>query len=178
MDRERLLDMENHLRPVRLLTMVLIVGSAFAAFEAEDPRLFWLTACGVAVASGLFWLADAMLTRSRRPEYLMFAAWAGSEAAIAVCVAVSGGPDSPGLCWLAIPIVTLSARFSLRGVIAGVSWTLLLLAAATFGVDAAAAASDPAFVVAPAVAIGGVAMLSTALMRSTCSTAARHRWTS
>ena len=166
MDRERLLDMERHLRPVRLLTMGLILASAFASFGYDDPGLFYTVLAGVVVAGGLFWLADSKLNSSDRPEYLMFAAWAGSELAIAVCVAVTGGPDSPGVAWLAIPVVTLSARFSMRGVLLGIGLALGLLVASTVGVDPAGAWAAPELVVGPAIVIVSVALLSTALMRS------------
>ncbi len=86
--------------------------------------------------------------------------------AIALCVAVTGGPESPGISWLAIPVVTLSARFSMRGVLVGVGLTLALLLAATVAVDPAASYASPQLVVAPAVVIVSIAMLSTALMRS------------
>ena len=166
MDRERLLDMERHLRPLRLLTMGLILASAFAGVGFEDRTIPLIVLAGVIVVGGLFWLADSRLNRSERPEYLMFAAWAGAELAIAVCVAITGGPDSPGVAWLAIPIVTLSARFSMRGVLVGVGLALALLIAATVAVDPAAAYRSPDLVVAPAVVILSVAMLSIALMRS------------
>jgi diguanylate cyclase (GGDEF)-like protein len=70
------------------------------------------------------------------------------------------------MCWLAIPVVTLSARFSTRGVIAGVVWALGLLAAVAFGAHSAQVLADPTIVIAPAALIIGVATLSTALMRS------------
>lgn len=166
MDRERMLDMERHLRPLRLLTMGLILVSAFTSIGLDEPDVFLMVLAGVAVAGGLFWLADITLTRTERPEYLMFAAWAGAEVAIAACVALTDGPLSPGVSWLAIPVVTLSARFSMRGVLLGVGLALGLLLAATVGVDPVAAADAPQLVVAPAVVIVSIAMLSTALMRS------------
>ena len=45
------------------------------------------------LAGALFGIADATLDRWERPEYVVFAAWAGSEVTIAIAVALSGGPS-------------------------------------------------------------------------------------
>lgn len=63
-------------------------------------------------------------------------------------------------------MVTLSSRFSLRGVIAGVSFTLALLIAVAFVTATHAVVHDPTLLVAPLALVIAVAMLSTALMRS------------
>jgi len=70
------------------------------------------------------------------------------------------------MSWLAIPIVTLTARFSGRGVILGVGFALTLLVAVAFGVNAGAVLDNPTVITAPASLIIAVAMLSTALMES------------
>jgi len=86
--------------------------------------------------------------------------------AIAVSVALSGGTRTPTMAWFAIPVVTLSSRFSLRGVVAGVSFTLALLVTVALSTAASAVLHDPTALIAPAVMVIAVAMLSTALMRS------------
>jgi diguanylate cyclase (GGDEF)-like protein len=166
MDRERLLDMEEHLRPMRAITMVLIVGTVLATAGFVSMQILVTAVVGVALAAGFFVIADKRAARSERPEYLMFAAWAGAELVIALCVIITGGPESPGVAWLAIPIVTLSSRFSMRGVVAGVGIALALLVVSTMAVDPAAVIADPTLLSAPAVVIVSVAILSLALMRS------------
>jgi diguanylate cyclase (GGDEF)-like protein len=166
LDRERLLDMENHLRPVRVATMAVIVVSLLASAAFIGALVFIAALIGVAVALGLFRLADAYAVRTERPEYVMFAAWTGAEMVIALCVVLSGGPDSPAVAWLAIPVVTLASRFSMRGVVLGVAIAFGLLLAATLGVDPGAVIDDPTVVSAPAVLIFTIAILSIALMRS------------
>ena len=81
-------------------------------------------------------------------------------------VALSGGTRTPTMAWFAIPVVTLSSRFSLRGVVAGVSFTLALLVTLAFSTAASTVLHDPTALIAPAVMVIAVAMLSTALMRS------------
>src|SRR3954449_12555262 len=161
-DRERLLDMEERIKPVRRLAMAILA----IALIAGGPWIGWWTLIPLVGAAGFFLAADARLQRSERPEFLMFGAWVGSEAMIAIAVALTGGPAVATLSWLAIPVVTLSARFSLRGVIIGVAIAIALLLAVAFGSDAAAVLDNPPLVMAPLALILAIAVLSTALMQS------------
>lgn len=158
--------MEEHLRPVRTVTLLLI-GVGVIASSRYLATSEWITVmAGVAVASALFWLANRRMARAERPEWHIFAAWLGTVAVIAACVAVTGGPSSPGVAWLAIPVATLSTRFSERGVAVGAIVALAALVAATVPVDATAVVSNPALLFAPAVVVVSIALLSMALMRS------------
>jgi diguanylate cyclase (GGDEF)-like protein len=162
MDRERMLDMERRIAPVRGASMgVLGLGLLICG-----PWLGWWTLAPLALAALGFRLVEPRLESLARPEYALFAAWAATEVAIAVSVALSGGPRTATMAWFAIPVVTLSSRFSLRGVVAGVSFTLALLLAVAFSTAAGAVAHDPTVLVAPMTLVIAVAMLSTALMRS------------
>jgi diguanylate cyclase (GGDEF)-like protein len=161
-DRERLLDMEERLKPVRAVAM----GVLALALVAGAPWVGWWTLLPLVFAAGLFAFADRMLERTERPEYILFAAWAGSEVTIAAAVALTGGPEVATLSWIAIPVVTLSARFSLRGVIVGVAIAIGCLFAVAFGTDASAVIDQPPLVIAPFALILATAALSTALMRS------------
>jgi diguanylate cyclase (GGDEF)-like protein len=162
MDRERMLDMERRIAPVRAAAM----GMLGLALIICGPWLGWWTLAPLALAALGFKVAEPRTQGAERPEYWLFAAWAASEVAIAVAVALSGGPHNPTMAWFAIPVVTLSARFSLRGVIAGVSFALALLVAVAFSTAAGAVLHNPTLLVAPIALVLGVAMLSTALMRS------------
>jgi diguanylate cyclase (GGDEF)-like protein len=144
----------------------VIAGSLLATAAFLSTVIFISALVGVVVALGLFRLADAHAARTERPEYVMFAAWTGAELVIAACIVLSGGPDSPAVAWLAIPVVTLASRFSARGVILGVATACLLLVAVTFGVDPGKVLDDPTLFSAPAVVIFTVAILSLALMHS------------
>jgi diguanylate cyclase (GGDEF)-like protein len=96
----------------------------------------------------------------------MFAAWALAQAIIATSVALTGHLTEITLCWLAIPVTTLSARFSTRGITAGVVLTLALMAGVLLAADTAAVLREPPLLLAPAAVVLATAMLSTALMRS------------
>jgi diguanylate cyclase (GGDEF)-like protein len=161
-DRERMLDMDRRLQPVRRTTFAVLA----VALLAGAPWIGWWTLMPLAMAAVLFRLADDQIEHSKRPEYALFGAWAASEVIIAVSVVLSGDAAQVTYSWLAIPIVTLSARFSGRGIVVGVGMALGLLAAVAFGVNAGAVIDYPPLVLAPAALIIAVAILSTALMHS------------
>jgi len=162
MDRERLLDMEERLKPVRQVAFAFLGVTLILS----APWIGLWTLLPLALAGGLFLAADARLENSKRPEYLMFAAWALSEATIAAAVALSGGPETATLSWIAIPVVTLSARFSLRGMLVGVALAIGLVLAVAFITNPGAVIDSPPLVMAPIALILATAALSTALMQS------------
>jgi diguanylate cyclase (GGDEF)-like protein len=162
MDRERLLDMEEKIKPVRAMTM----GILGLALLAAGPWLGWWTLAPLVIAMGLFAAADRGLADKDRPEYRMFAAWAGAEVTIAIAVAFTHDTHLSTLSWLAIPVVTLSSRFSMRGVFLGVALALALTVAVAFIGASSAVIDDPPLLIAPLALVLCVATLSTALMRS------------
>jgi len=161
-DRERMLDMEERVRPVRRRT----AGIMALAILAMSPWLGLWPLLFVLSIMVCFAGADQLMPRLARPEYLMFAAWVGSGATIAVAVALSGDQGLPALSWLAIPVLTLSLRFSMRGIVAGVIISLAFALAVAFAVDANAVLADPVLVIVPFTLIICVAVLSTPLMQS------------
>jgi diguanylate cyclase (GGDEF)-like protein len=160
-DRERLLDMEERLKPVRTLAFGLVGVGLLAA----GPWVGWWPLLPLVLAAVAWQTADAVLERTRRPEYVLFAAWTAGELMIAASVALADA-QAAALAWLAIPVVTLTSRFSLRGVILGVAIAVGSLFAVAFGTDAGAMLDDPPLFIAPLVLILATAALSTALMRS------------
>ena len=162
MDRERMLDMDRRVAPVRRKSFAVMA----AALLLCGPWMGWWTLAPLAVAAVLFKLADDLIERVTHPEYLLFAAWTCSQLIIATAVPLTGGPRSPAMGWFAIPIVTLSARFPTRGVAAGLAVTVLMMVAAAFGSDAHAVLTQPPLLIMPLALSAAVAILSTALMRS------------
>jgi diguanylate cyclase (GGDEF)-like protein len=161
-DRERMLDMEERVRPVRRRAFAILA----VAIAAASPWLGWWPLLFLIPAALFFSCADTLMPRMSRPEFLMFGAWIGSEITIAGAVTLEGGPKVVALSWLAIPVITLSSRFSMRGVAAGVAIAILLALAVAFGVDAGLVVREPDFVIAPIALIVCVAILSIPLMRS------------
>ena len=161
-DRERMLDMESRLRPVRAVTM----GALALGLLLCGPWIGFWTLAPLAGAGAAFVVAERIGKLIRYPEYAMMAAWIISQAAIAGGVALTGGPESPALLLMLIPVVSLSARFPQRGVIAGVGVTLTFMALATAAVDPSGLLDHPPYTILAAMGVVSVGALSTALMRS------------
>ena len=159
-DRERLLDMDRRLRPVRRNAL----GALGAALVISAPWTGWWTLAPLA-AAGLFALAGRRAPRGLHPEYAIFGAWVMAEALIAGSVALTGVTIG-ALAWLAIPVVTLPARFSARVVAVGVMIALGLVVAVGLGTEAQAIVHNPPLILVPTSLILATTMLSVALMRS------------
>jgi diguanylate cyclase (GGDEF)-like protein len=113
-----------------------------------------------------FVLADRLLGRVRHAEIVYAAAWSFAQAMVALTAALTGGPDSPMLMWLGIPIATGVGRFTPRGLLAAVALTAALMVAATVGVDAQGVVDAPYLLAFPLSLVVGIALLGSALMRS------------
>ncbi|MFI4990878.1 MAG: QsdR family transcriptional regulator [Solirubrobacterales bacterium] len=137
-----------------------------AGLAILTPWVGWWPLLAILTTFFAYWLAGRRMPDSARPEYWFMGAWAFSQAATGVAVVATGGPRSVFLPWLAIPAVTLSSRFRLRGVITGVVWTVVVMLGVTVCVSPAAVAERPQRLIVPLVLLGGVVVLSTALMRS------------
>jgi diguanylate cyclase (GGDEF)-like protein len=161
-DRERVLDMEQRIKPLRTLSF----GVLAAALLICGPWVGWWTLIPLAGAGLAFVLTDRGLQTSAHPEYRLAVTWLSSEVAIAVSVLLTGGPRSPAVAWLVLPVITLAARFNARGVIVGSSVAGGLMLASSLGVDPAETIANPQQVVFPLALLGGVALLSLALLRS------------
>ena len=158
-DRERLLDMDRRLQRTRVVAMGLLglalIGSA--------PFLGWWPV-GVLLATGLTWaVVERRMDRVSKPEWLIAAGTLLSLGAIAVSVLLTGGANSPAKSWLLIPAITLPARFSKRGVNAGVAITLLLLAAVMIAAEPGEVRHHPQLFLFPAALIGAAIALTMAL---------------
>jgi hypothetical protein len=144
-DRERMLDMDRRLRPVRQRTFAVLA----AALLASGPWVGRWTPAPLLVAAAVFRVADTRIEGTARPEYWMFGAWAGAEAIIAASLALTGSSAVLLLAMLSIPIVTLSARFSARGILIGVAIALGLMIAVALGTDAHAVIQNPPLLIVP-----------------------------
>ena len=161
-DRRRMVDMDRRLRPIRMA----VLGVLALALVLSGAEVGYWTLLPLVLAGGLFALADRLMDRVSRPEYLVFAAWAGSQIVIAASVIYTNDVNSTAVAWLAIPVVTLSARFSLRGIVVGVVFTLLLVFAVPLAIDLQGALDRPTILIAPVALVICIAILTTPMMRS------------
>jgi diguanylate cyclase (GGDEF)-like protein len=154
--------MEQRLVGVRraafgVLTLAVLIAA---------PRMGWWLVAPVVACAVAFGIADRGLENSARPEYRIAFVWVCSQLTIAACASLTGGAHSPGLSWLVVPVITLPVRFGVRGVVAGVSVTIALLAGVTLGLDLHATLDGPERFLFPLAAIIAVALMSTALLDS------------
>ena len=163
-----MVDMDRRVRPVRKAAFAVLA----VALLACGPWLGWWTVAPLALAAVLFRIAERRIDAASRPEIGLFAAWAASQVIIGLSTALTGGPTVATMSWFAIPLITLSARFSERGIALGVGITLTLICAVSFGVDAAAVIDNPPILIAPVAMVIAVAMLQTVVMRSDVETRA------
>ena len=154
--------MEQRLKPLRAKSFAVLA----IALLLCGPWVGWWTLIPLAIAGGMFLVTDRGLQTSAHPEYRMAVAWLSSELAIAVSVALTGGPRSAAVSWLVLPVVTLAARFNVRGVIGGTSVAAILILASSLGVHPAYVIASPQEVVFRLALLGAVALLSLALMQS------------
>ena len=162
LSRERLLDMEARLAHVRrqafgVLALALIAAGPWIGFE-------FLIVLAAALAT--FSFADRFMHRSRRPERWAAFGWAVAPLMIAGSAALTGGPESPALMWLGLPVVTLGARFEPLGVRLGVAYTIALLLLVTVGLDAGFVFEHPEELIFPFALIVAMAILGGAAVRS------------
>ncbi len=157
-----MLDMEERVRPCRQRALAILA----LAIASVAPWMGWWPLLFLIPSAAFFATADHFLTRVARPELVMFAAWIGSELTIAGAVSLEGGPRVVALSWLAIPVITLSSRFSTRGVVAGVAIASALVFAVGFGTAPHTVLNSPELVIAPLALVLCVAVLSTPLMHS------------
>jgi diguanylate cyclase (GGDEF)-like protein len=134
---------------------------------AMGPWVGWWTLIPLALALAIFLGADRLIeSSSRRPEYAIFASWICSQLIIATSVALAWDEQTPVMSWFAIPIITLSARFSLRGVVMGVLFTLCLMVGLAFIFEPTATLNYPPVLIMPMAVVLCAGVLSTALMHS------------
>jgi diguanylate cyclase (GGDEF)-like protein len=160
--RERLLDMEQRVRRYRAACFAILA----LALASAGPTIGWWWIAPLAVGFCGFVIADRFMRASRRPWLWVAGAWGALPLLLAIAVVATGGPASPALVWLALPAVTLGARFDPWGMVVGTIYILLLFGAATFGVDPASAARHSETLIAAAALIVCTVILSGALVES------------
>jgi diguanylate cyclase (GGDEF)-like protein len=167
-DRERMLEMDQRIRPARRAAFgVLALG-----LLASGPWLGWWTLLPLGLAAIVFRTADEYIDRMERPEYGLFGAWVLSQVIIAISVALTGGPEVATMSWFAIPLATLAARFSERGIVVGVTISIALMLGVAFGVNTHAVLDNPTLVIAPLALMVALAILQTVLMHADVATRA------
>jgi diguanylate cyclase (GGDEF)-like protein len=162
LDRERLLEMDVELRPLRRKSVIL----AGLMIVASGPWVGWWPVTLIVPAGLCYGLADILMFRSSRPEYVMLAGWLGAQVVIATGLALVGSGAVVAVALLATPVITLGSRFPLQGIVVGVAATVGLMVAVAFGFHAHEVLDEPTLIIAPVALALCVAVMSIPLMRS------------
>jgi diguanylate cyclase (GGDEF)-like protein len=138
----------------------LMYAAVGVAFVSVMPWIGWWTALPLALQVVISGVLRHRSARSRRPEYLVFATVVSSQVLLAVGMALSGGPHSPAITLLLLPLITLPARFSGRGMWAGFAVTVVVVLVAGIAVDPSGYLDDPTFVNAGLCAAAGLTIFA------------------
>ena len=160
--RERLLDMDERLKRPRAAAFGVLGLAVLSSIPVSGVMPLLL----LAVAVLGFVLVDRVRRRVETPEYAIVGSWVFAQVIIAWAVVLTGGIESHAAAWLAVPIVTLPARFGTRGLAAGVVFTAALLLVVTLVLPAGEPAPGAYKTIYLAAAFVAIALLSMALMRS------------
>jgi diguanylate cyclase (GGDEF)-like protein len=161
-DRQRMLEMEERIDPVRRRAAVIMIVAILVA----SPWLGWWPLAFLVTIMSAFAIADKLMPRLARPELMMFGTWIASAVSIAFAVVLSGPRGTSALALLALPAMTLSTRFSTRGVSLGLFVSLALVLAVGFGPDRSSVLANPALIIIPLALVVCATVLSTPLMHS------------
>jgi len=160
--RERLLDMEERVRPYRTVCFAILA----LALASVGPQVGWWWVAPLAVGFLGFAVADRFMRASERPWLWIAGAWGALPLLLGLAVVATGGPDSPAVVLFALPAVTLGARFEPWGMAVGTIYILIVAVASTVAIDPAGAADASQQLIASAALIISTVILSAALAAS------------
>jgi len=138
-------------------------GAVGIALLLAAPWLGWWTFILLALSMVNFVNVERRMRTSARPERVSAWAIVITLLLIASGVVLSGGPASPALPWLVLPAAMTAARFRSQVVIAGLLLTVLVMLAATLGMDPSATIDDPVPVFATLALLAAVVSIVLAL---------------
>jgi diguanylate cyclase (GGDEF)-like protein len=167
-DRDRFMEMQPRLRAARVAT----IASALIIAAVMLPRVEWPVIAVAVVTVAIVLIGGADLERRRRPElWVFFSAVVNLQVLVAVGVVLTGGPRTPLVCMVAVPVAMVATRFSRRGLIVGAPASALVVLAATLGVDPGYVVAHPESVVVPLALVVCIALYMDPLLSSDV----RHR---
>lgn len=154
--------MDDRLKKPRAISF----GILALAVIASVPVLGWWPVVLLVLAVLGFVAMDVVRRRSPVPEYTIVASWAFAQIVIAIAIAMTGGSQSQAMEWFMIPIVTLPARFGIRGLAAGVVYTVVLMIVVAIGVAPTDEGTQFLELIYDVAALLSISVLLVALMRS------------
>lgn len=162
LDRERMVATVRWVGPARAIMFAIVLLVVVGSAQATG----WLALIPLVVCAGLSTWFYRRLDERRRPEFWAAAGWLVTQISLGAGIALTGGPHSPAMPWLAISVISLIARFSREGIIAGLVFLCFELVTVTFGVDPTSTWQSPGEFLYPLGLMFSVGIFSAAQMRS------------
>jgi diguanylate cyclase (GGDEF)-like protein len=159
LDHARVVDAHGRMRTARAIAGVAIGVAILIGL----PWIPWWTLVLFGVAAVALATFERRLKRSAHPE------WGAAQTlllvltVLAIGVAGTGGPDSPGLPWLIIPCAMAATRFRRVVVVAFAGLTAVVVLAVSVPVDPGGFADDPRLVIATLALLAIVTVVTSAL---------------
>lgn len=138
-------------------------GAVGAALLIAAPWVGWWTLILFALSLLNFLNVERRIDSSAHPERVSAWAIVITMLLIGAGVALSGGPRSVALPWMALPVAMVAARFRLQVVLAALGLTVAIVLAATLGSHPQWTIDDPAPLVATLALLVGVVSIVWAL---------------
>jgi diguanylate cyclase (GGDEF)-like protein len=159
LDRRRAVDTSDRVRKARTF------GAACAGVGilVLAPILSWWLVPIFVVAALVLACVDPAMRRLEHPERAAAAGMLSIELAVAASAAVTGGPVSPILPWMVVPVAMSAVRFRAQVVAVGVAIEALLVVIVGLTVDAAALIAHPALSIVSVTLTASVASIALAI---------------
>ncbi|MGZ4172930.1 MAG: putative bifunctional diguanylate cyclase/phosphodiesterase [Solirubrobacteraceae bacterium] len=148
--------------PARAAMFVILTGVIIGS--APDTGWYALIPLAVCAVGSIALYRN--LEQRRRPEFWAAGGWLVTQTTLGIGIALTGGPHSPALPWLAVAVISLVARFSRAGIVAGLMFLFGVLVAVTFGMDPVGVWHHPSEFLVPVGLLFSVGVFAAAQMRS------------
>ncbi|HEY1451728.1 MAG TPA: GGDEF domain-containing protein [Solirubrobacteraceae bacterium] len=139
LDRSRVIDANARVRTIRAIGS----GAVGVALLAAAPWVGWWTLILFALSTLNFLNVERRIHTSPHPERVSAFAIVVTMLLIGTGAALSGGPRSVVLPWMALPAAMVAARFRPQVVIAALAVAVAIVLASTFGTHPQWALEDP-----------------------------------
>jgi diguanylate cyclase (GGDEF)-like protein len=167
-DRDRFFEMQGKLKYARFGVILMSITIAAAMLPEYGWSSFAALVPIVALVLGGAW----RLERRRRPElWVFYTTVVNSLVCIGIAAALAGGPRTPLVCMVAVPVAIVATRFSTRGLLAGVPMAVAVILLTTLGIDPGYVAHHPESIGVPLSLVGCFALY----MHPLVSSDVRHR---
>lgn len=159
LDRSRAVDANARVRNVRLTG----VGFMGAALIASGPWIGWWVLIPFVFTAINLITVERRLVRSHRPERVSAWAMIATLLTLGGGVVFSGGPHSPALPWMVLPVGISATRFRPQVVNVGVMLTVVAIMLSTLGAHPQETIRDPVLTISTLALLAGVISIVRAL---------------